>query len=65
MSGTHIRISNTRNCIVEVINHPSMDPNTWIVKVSKKFLFFFKKQTGSYWFYDKKIAMEYAEKYEC
>jgi hypothetical protein len=51
--------------MIEVINHFNMDPNTWIVRVDKKFLILFKKRIGTYWFYDKNKAIEFAEKYEC
>jgi len=53
-------ISNSRDCFIEVINRDT-DPSTWIVRRSKKFLWF-KKRIVSNWFLDKQQAFAFAEK---
>jgi hypothetical protein len=55
----HTVISNNSDNYVELINHDT-DPNMWIVRVSKKILFF-KKQKYAKWFLNKKDALAYAE----
>jgi hypothetical protein len=52
-------ISKNSDNYVELINYDT-DPNMWIVKVSKKILFF-KKEKYAKWFNNEKIARAYAE----
>ncbi len=52
-------ISNKSNKVVELINN-DIDSNMWIVKVSKKNLFF-KKLLYSKWFNKESDALNYAE----
>ncbi|HEX2787932.1 MAG TPA: hypothetical protein VHP32_08505 [Ignavibacteria bacterium] len=55
----HTVISNNSDNYVELINYDT-DPNMWIVRVSKKILFF-KKQKYAKWFNSEKTARAYAE----
>lgn len=55
----HTVISNNSDNFVELINYDT-DPNMWIVRVSKKILFF-KKEKYAKWFNNEKTARAYAE----
>lgn len=55
----HTVISNNSDNYVELINYDT-DPNMWIVRVSKKILFF-KKEKYAKWFLSQKDARAYAE----
>jgi hypothetical protein len=51
-------ISNDREHFVELTHHDS-DPAVWIVRRSRKFMWF-KKRISSDWFYDKQQALVFA-----
>lgn len=54
-----IVIANESSCRIEII-HRKMYPTVWIVRYSKKYLWF-RKRISSTWFIDQKQAMAFAD----
>lgn len=53
-------LSNDSGCCIELL-HYAYDPSVWIIRRSKKVLWF-RLNASTFWFYDKKNALTFARK---